>query len=201
MVVDAIMGPVAEPDTPEDVENLRQIQEQFDKLPIVKKLRASEDYVEWEAYSNFSPEEKARRLTTGPLRGSRGISTQTIFWNEQEKTATSVLYLGAGIGGWPGLVHGGALATLLDEAMGRVALRSFPARTGVTANLNVNYRKPFFADQFCIITAKCEPEQSNERKAIVKAEIRDSAGSLCTEASSVFVVPRNMTLRSLADGF
>jgi acyl-coenzyme A thioesterase PaaI-like protein len=37
--------------------------------------------------------------------------------------------------GWPGVTHGGVTATVLDEILGRVALRQFPSMTGVTANL------------------------------------------------------------------
>ncbi|EAS30384.3 thioesterase [Coccidioides immitis RS] len=200
-IVDQFAGPVYQPDTPEDQEAQRQIREQFDKLNIVKELRENPEFVEWEAYGNFSPEEKRKRLTTGGLRGSRALSSQRVFWNERDKTAISVLFLGNGIDGWPGVVHGGALAILLDEGMGRVALRCVPARTGLTANLNIDYRKPVLSGQFCTVTAKYVPEKSNDRKAAIKGEIRDSMGRLCTEASALFVVPRTLTLRKLGDGF
>ncbi|WEW56724.1 hypothetical protein PRK78_002173 [Emydomyces testavorans] len=193
--------PVLQPGTAEDIEAQKQIGEEFDRLKIVKKLRADPDFVEWEAYGNFSPEEKAKRVTSGGLSGSRGISSQHIFWNEKTKTAISVLYLGNGIAGWPGIVHGGALAMLLDESMGRVALRNVAARTGVTANLNMEYRKPVIPGQFCTVTARYEPEKSNERKAMVSGELRDSTGRLCIEANALFVVPRSLTLRKLDDGF
>ncbi|KMU90715.1 hypothetical protein CIHG_08675 [Coccidioides immitis H538.4] len=209
-IVDQFAGPVYQPDTPEDQEAQRQIREQFDKLNIVKELRENPEFVEWEAYGNFSPEEKRKRLTTGgsgvvePSRrslGNIGINSTRVFWNEKDKTAISVLFLGNGIDGWPGVVHGGALAILLDEGMGRVALRCVPARTGLTANLNIDYRKPVLSGQFCTVTAKYVPEKSNDRKAAIKGEIRDSMGRLCTEASALFVVPRTLTLRKLGDGF
>lgn len=44
--------------------------------PLVSDLRKDPDYVEWEAYENFTDEEKAHRLSSGPLRGSRGFALQ-----------------------------------------------------------------------------------------------------------------------------
>lgn len=68
--------PVIKPDSPEDVEAQKRLQAKFDRLEIVQKLREDPEYVEWEAYGNFSPEEKEKRLTSGALKGTRGISMQ-----------------------------------------------------------------------------------------------------------------------------
>lgn len=71
-----ILGPVHESDSPEDLEIRALIQLQFDNLNIVKELRANPEYIEWEPYSNFTPEQKEGRLTSGTLKGSRGIPLQ-----------------------------------------------------------------------------------------------------------------------------
>ncbi len=99
------------------------------------------------------------------------------------------------------MVHGGALSIVLDESTGRIALLSFPDRTGVTANLNISYRTPITSGQFCIVTAQFDLENSTDRKAVVKGELRDSMGRLCTEASSLFVVPKALTLKSIGEDF
>lgn len=85
--------------------------------------------------------------------------------------------------------------------MGRVALRTVPARTGVTANLNINYRRPFFSKRFCIVSAQYVAEKSNERKATVRAEVQDEDGVTCVDATALFVVPRSLTLKAVGDGF
>lgn len=85
--------------------------------------------------------------------------------------------------------------------MGRVALRSFPGRTGVTANLNIDYRLPIASGQFCTVTAQFDHENSTDRKAMVTGEMRDSMGRLCTQASGLFVVPKALTLRMIGEGF
>ena len=44
--------------------------------------------------------------------------------------------------GYPGMAHGGILATILDETGGRVVLIDDPNALFVTAKLEVRYRKP-----------------------------------------------------------
>ncbi|PGH08642.1 hypothetical protein GX51_01162 [Blastomyces parvus] len=191
----------APPGSHEDTLRVQYLRQVMDSLEMVKKLRADPDYVEWEAYSNFTEEEKPHRLTSGPLSGSRNIPVQRVFWNEKEHKATTVVHFGIGVSGWPLIVHGGVIATLLDESLGRVAIRSFPARTGVTANLNIDYVRPVKALEFYTVTAEHDPEKSTERKAIVKGEVRDSKGRLCATGNALFVVPKTVTLRTLGDNF
>ncbi|PGH03814.1 hypothetical protein AJ80_08627 [Polytolypa hystricis UAMH7299] len=198
---DSFIGHIPDPGTPEDERKLSELRTRFEKLAIVKKLRKDPEFVEWEAYTNFSEEEKAGRLTSGLLKGSRALAIQRIFWNETEKKAVTVVYFGEGLNGWPSVVHGGALGIVLDESLGRVALRSFAAQTGVTANLNLHYRKPVNSGQFCTVTAQYDAERSTERKAVVNGEVKDSMGRVCTEATALFVVPKRLALRKLGDGF
>ena len=44
--------------------------------------------------------------------------------------------------GYPGIVHGGIIATMLDEVASRTVFRGSPLRFVVTAKMNVRYRKP-----------------------------------------------------------
>ncbi|KAL1970331.1 hypothetical protein VTN77DRAFT_5491 [Rasamsonia byssochlamydoides] len=195
-VMNTVSAPPA-PGTAADARDMKAIQETVNLLPIVRELRNNSDYVEWEAYSNLMEEEKVHRLTSGPLRGSRGLATQRIFWNEKEKEIVNVVYFGHGMEGWLSIVHGGALATVMDETLGQVALRSFPARTGVTANLNLNYRAPVFSGDFYTVHARLDRDRSTDRKAYVNGEVRNSKGKLCVEANALFVVPKKLALREI----
>lgn len=124
-----------------------------------------------------------------------------MFWNDKEKKAIGVVFFGPGLEGWPTIVHGGALATVIDENMGRVAVRSFPQRTGVTANLEINYRAPVFSDGFFSLHTTIDQDRSTERKAYIRTEIRDPSGQLCAEATGLFVVPKKLKLRTIGDRF
>ncbi|KAK2736335.1 hypothetical protein FQN57_000785 [Myotisia sp. PD_48] len=201
MVMKQFGGPVLEPDSPEDIIVRDTLKLGFDRLPLVKKLRADPDYVEWEPYGHLNAEEKLKRITSGSLRGSRGVSCQRIFYNEKENTFTTVLFVGNGIEGWPTIVHGGALGIILDENMGRVAIRNFPAKTGVTANLNINYKAPVLAGQYISIESKYNSILSSERKAFVEGVIKDQHGRVCTHATGLFVQPKKLQLKRIGDQF
>ena len=56
--------------------------------------------------------------------------------------------------GAPGFAHGGAVATVLDDALGTVLI--LLRRPAVTANLNVDFRSPAFLDRELCIEARCE---------------------------------------------
>lgn len=44
--------------------------------------------------------------------------------------------------GYPGIVHGGIIASMMDETMGRVFMDGEPPRFMVTAELKIRYKKP-----------------------------------------------------------
>ena len=71
-----ITGPLPKPGTFEDEEVLRKLRTRLENWDVVKKLRADPDFEEWEAYSNFSAEERAHSLTGGLLAGSRALGIQ-----------------------------------------------------------------------------------------------------------------------------
>jgi hypothetical protein len=66
------------PGTEEDVQETKRIRRLFGTLPIVQELRRDSDYAEWEAYSSLSEELKKNRLTSGPMKGSRGLALQVV---------------------------------------------------------------------------------------------------------------------------
>lgn len=65
------------PGSLEDQVALQEIQRLYDtRIPIVQKLRSNPDWQESDVYGDFSEEQKAGRLTFGPLGGSRGLGLQ-----------------------------------------------------------------------------------------------------------------------------
>jgi acyl-coenzyme A thioesterase PaaI-like protein len=124
-----------------------------------------------------------------------------VWYNESGGVAGTVVHLGNGIEGWPFTVHGGALATILDECMGRVAILNLPARTAVTANLNINYRNMARSGQAYFVLVHIDRSASTDRKAIVTGKIYNQNSDLCVEAVGTFVVPRNYQLKELEAKF
>ncbi len=77
-------------------------------------------------------------------------------------------HLGGGLCGHKGIIHGGILATLLDESLCRCAFPILPHQQGVTASLTVNYRAPAKADNFFVLKAWIDEIEG--RKAWVKGQ-------------------------------
>lgn len=149
-VIDPAAPP--EPGSLEDEETTRIVREQADRLPIVQSLTSDHVWKSWDAYSGIADEAKPHRITTGPLGGSRGVGAYQRVWHNVDTGETIVvIWIGSATTGWPTVVHGGLLATLMDECLGRTAIACFDQKTGVTANLELNYRAPANSNSFYVI--------------------------------------------------
>lgn len=110
--------------------------------------------------------------------------------------AYTFLYLGDMLSGHLKIVHGGLLATLLDELTCRVAFQNWASGRGVTANLNIAYKKPCPTDLYVMI--KCSVIKKLGRKCWTKGEVFkvdldsadvESKDSLLTECECLVVEP------------
>jgi len=89
--------------------------------------------------------------------------------------------------GYPGVVHGGVVASLVDEVLGRVHMGSDPAnpRFMFTARITVQYRKNVPTGKPIRIVGRVV--SSKRRTATSVAEIYDSDGELLAEAEALLV--------------
>lgn len=86
--------------------------------------------------------------------------------------------------GSQGVVHGGIIALLLDEAMGKV--NRFSDVVAVTAELNIEYHRPVRVDEEIVVEARqVERDGRNLRH---EGEIRNAAGKLLARGRGRFVV-------------
>ncbi len=87
--------------------------------------------------------------------------------------------------GWSGLVHGGIIMSILDEAMAYAAL--FEGMNCVTAKMQVNLKRPASIDEPLIITASTVKKT---RKLVeTKATISLADGTLIAEGTATqFVI-------------
>lgn len=85
--------------------------------------------------------------------------------------------------GAPGFVHGGAVATALDDTIGTllIVLR----RPAVTARLQVDYRRPVFIGTDYVVEAWID--RIDGRKLHLAGAITDTGGDLVAEATALFV--------------
>jgi uncharacterized protein (TIGR00369 family) len=85
--------------------------------------------------------------------------------------------------GWRGIAHGGIVMALLDEAMAHAA--GFAGHRGVTASVNVRFRRPVPLEQPIVMRGKVTWHRRNVLG--VQARIESEAGTVLAEAEGSFV--------------
>lgn len=106
------------------------------------------------------------------------------FYTTAPGKCRSEVILSSEYEGYPGVVHGGILASILDETGGR-ALMDAPDHFMVTAQLNVRYRKPVPTGTPLVIVG-----MAGERRGRVShahSEIQNQDGDVLAEAELVLV--------------
>ncbi|MBN1149142.1 MAG: PaaI family thioesterase [Anaerolineales bacterium] len=92
---------------------------------------------------------------------------------------------------YPGMVHGGVIAAMLDEAAGRSLMEEEPPRFMYTARLEIHYRKNVPVSQPLRLVGKVGV--SKRRTATATSAIYDQEGNLLAEAEALLVnVPEEM---------
>ncbi|CAO3630594.1 unnamed protein product [Cunninghamella echinulata] len=171
--------------------------QELDNLDIVKNARENPDLFEMEAYSQLKGSAKLNSLTASTLRGKgKIIVPPVVFFNQNRTEVMIVCHLGKELCGHEGIIHGGMLATLLDECLACVAMPSLPNYVGFTANLNIDYRKPVKSNQWVVLKGKLNKVEG--RKAYVEAWIEDIEGQhKFVEATSLYISPKSPLARVL----
>jgi uncharacterized protein (TIGR00369 family) len=97
--------------------------------------------------------------------------------------------------GYPGRLHGGVAATLLDETIGRAISISDPGAWGVTVELTVRYRKPVPLDEEVRAIARITSD--NGRLFEGTGEIRLADGRVAVEAAGKYL---RLPIERIAEG-
>jgi uncharacterized protein (TIGR00369 family) len=109
----------------------------------------------------------------------------TFVQDNEKRRVIGRFVLGEAYQGGGGMAHGGIIATLLDEAMGKVC--RFREVRAVTAELSVKYLKPVnVRDE--IIVEGWEESQPKGRNLFHIGEIRNEAGEVLAQGHARFVI-------------
>lgn len=87
--------------------------------------------------------------------------------------------------GYPGTVHGGILASMLDEVVGRVAMTEDPDHFLVTAKLELRYREPAPIGQELRLRGRLE--RNRGRTTVAHGEVVLANGQVAAEATATLV--------------
>lgn len=105
------------------------------------------------------------------------------YADEKKNFVVSWYTVPAHLCGWGNVVHGGIVATMLDEAMGWACItllrKFFLSRT-----LSVEFAKPILIDREMRVEGRVQVV-NNEREAVMQGLIYNDGDELCARSSSV----------------
>ncbi|KAH9998071.1 Thioesterase/thiol ester dehydrase-isomerase [Xylariaceae sp. FL0662B] len=168
--------------------------------PLTQEMRAKDGFSESRPHMKIPPAFRMHNLTGGTLLGPGRIVVPPVVFAEQGgKSLVSISYLGDELCGHPGIVHGGLLATILDEGLARCCFAALPHKVGMTANLNINYRAPAPAGGYVVLKATTTKVEG--RKAWVEGRLETLVGDgetpqVLAEATALFISPRQAAMMS-----
>jgi hypothetical protein len=119
------------------------LESQLQSLPLLISLRSQPDADQWyetRPYRTVSEERRVNHLTAGTLRGPGKLALMPLVRvRRDESESVIIIHIGRGVCGHDGIVHGGLLATLLDEGLGRTVGRF--SLIFLYAMLSIHYRR------------------------------------------------------------
>ncbi|KAK3066265.1 hypothetical protein LTR53_017459 [Teratosphaeriaceae sp. CCFEE 6253] len=180
------------PATPSAVE----VNDHITTHPLAVKLRA-QGMGESRPHLKIPPAMRPHNLTGGTLLGEGKIEVPPLTFQDPHAALPELVqlsYVGAALCGHPGIIHGGLLATMLDEGLARACFPALPNKVGVTASLKIDYRVPCPAESYIVLRAQTTKVEG--RKAWVTGWIEllgedDGEGTKLVEAEALFIEPRN----------
>jgi acyl-coenzyme A thioesterase PaaI-like protein len=110
---------------------------------------------------------------------------QLAFYNDESGTVYAEVTVPDQFQGYPGTVHGGIVAAMLDEVATRAAMVSDPNNFKVTARMTLRYRKKVPTGEPLQMIGWMKREGSRASKAT--GEIRLPDGSLGAEVEALMV--------------
>lgn len=149
-------------DSDNDAKLAIEIMDQMNEHPSIQALTADPDYEEiWPLATTaeqtramqVSPDGKnIHHLVLTAFRGSRGVFPRA-FYNRSHAILVMVVGFSYGTHGDFGMLHNGAVTTMVQEAMRLLAQDWFPLEVGYKlADLYLCFASPFPANAICCIT-------------------------------------------------
>ena len=134
--------------------------------------------------------DKQRSSRTCFLCGRQNdVSLKMTWYNDREaQQVKATVTVPEHFNGYPGVVHGGVVAAILDETAGRaVMLGADPDKMMVTLKLEVRYRRPTPTGE--PLTVVGWVLRQTESRAKVAAELRLPDGTVTAECEAIVVSP------------
>ena len=175
-------------------EEAKQVDGFLKNHPIAKELRKDPKIVESRPHLKIPEQFRSHNLMSGLMSGPGKLVVPPItFLEKGGSTMTMLMYLGGDMCGYPGFVHGGALATILDEGLARCSFQALPNKIGMTAKLNINYRAPLPGNTYVVLRATTTKVEGRKVWVTGRLESLPQDGGeskLFVEAETLFIEPK-----------
>ncbi len=136
-----------------------------------------------------SPQPNSKHCFVCGLSNPFGLHLR--FFDTEPGVVNSEVILAEQYEGYPGVVHGGIIAAMLDEAAGRSHMGGDQPRFMYTARLDVRYRKNVPIGQPLLLVGRAG--ESKRRTATAASAIYDAEHNLLAEADAVLVdIPKQV---------
>ncbi|KAJ0384945.1 hypothetical protein COL922a_007355 [Colletotrichum nupharicola] len=169
------------------------------------------DWDHWEPYADFSESHRKTHLCAGALNNPNALGlVHMVFRHRLTGELILAVVFGQGTSGWPSVVHGGMLSTIMDEAMGRLAALNFSANTAVTAKLAMDFKEPVTPGFLYKVHVHAvlpelqkgpDGEDKTDRKLWICGRMEGPDGEIALEAKGLFVVPKGVDVKPLGKRF
>ncbi len=134
------------------------------QISSLRPTVALEGEADWEPFDAPSLVGESLRFVSGDPEGDR---FRVRYYRDENKHLHAKLWFGPETGGPPGHAHGGAVAAVMDEALGLAAWAAgYPI---VVGNLNVNFRNMLPLEK--VVTLESEVISVEGRKIMVHGRL------------------------------
>ncbi|AQZ11059.1 FMP10 (YER182W) [Zygosaccharomyces parabailii] len=159
------------PQSSQEVENYKQeLYSRCEHLPVIKQLKKA-------GFREVFPDRRKHDLLVdNTLNTPGGVAiAPRFYYNPTSRETVGVYHLGMKLTGYPFIVHGGILVTIVEDLMREAVqiLRSKPGEK--TKDLAISYKLPTLANQFVIVrTTKIEEFGKNTKLYV---DVMDQSGN------------------------
>lgn len=119
-----VAPPLPNANTPEAEAYTAALEQEMESLPLLREQRSRKDADDWyeaRPFTDYPTQKLANHMTAGALRGPGKLALRPLIRaKKDESEAWVIVHLGRALCGHEGIIHGGLMATLIDEALGRM---------------------------------------------------------------------------------
>jgi len=153
------------------IEDLRPNNNEYDRIDTL--LLTNE-------YKNFTKDHAVHDT----LRGDGKVEVYEIYKKKDANEIKCIIKFGESLNGHKGIVHGGISSLVIDNTFGWLFM-SCTLPSAFTANLNINYKSPVYANTIVVLTANLI--KVDGRKLFMEATMEDCEGKQLVNATTLFI--------------